>query len=238
MFAEAETERRMKYRPPGKIEAFDVMKEIEGVRSVSSEEQKRFDFLGDESLVYAAGDRSLLQQRSVAVIGTRNVSENGKKRAWKLAKELAEAGIVVVSGLAKGVDFNAHAACIRAGGRTISVIGTPLDRAYPAAHKRLQMEIYSDHLLISPFEVGTRTYPHHFPKRNQVMALISDATVVVEAGETSGTIHQAKECMRLGRHLFFMKSMVDKTKWAQSFLDSYERAYVLSSTEGLISIVG
>src|SRR5207247_10097113 len=107
------------------------------------------------------------------------------------------AGIVVVSGLARGVDTEALSAAIAAGGRVIAVIGTPIDKAYPAENKRLQEQIYSEHLLISQFPPGRRVYQSNFPERNKLMAAISDATVIIEAGETSGTLHQAAAWVRV-----------------------------------------
>lgn len=109
---------------------------------------------------------------------------------------------MVMSGLAAGIDAAAHRAAIAAGGRTIAVIGTPLERAYPPENARLQEEIYREHLLVSPFAAETRTQRGHFPARNRVMARLANATVVVEAGEKSGTRHQVEESLRAGWPVF------------------------------------
>lgn len=189
--------------------------------------------------VYLAGSLELLRKPSVSVIGARAVSEAGKIRAAKISKQLAHHGFVVTSGLAKGVDTAAHIGAIDAGGETIGVIGTPLQKAYPIENAWLQEEIFANHLLISQFRDGQRTYQSDFPKRNRLMAAISDGSVIVEASDTSGTLHQAAECLRLGRWLFIMQSVVDDPKltWPGRFL-SNPRTVVLNSVTDIISRVG
>jgi DNA processing protein len=201
----------------------------------------QFDLLdqGAEALpVFYAGDFELVRRRAIAVIGTRDVSELGRKRANKFARELVEQGIVVVSGLAAGVDAQALQAAIGNGGSVIAVIGTPLDKAYPIQNALLQEEIYRDHLLISQFPIGSRTFPSHFPARNRTMAAISDASVIIEAGESSGTLHQATECVKLGRWLGISKSVAEdpRLRWPSKF-KGYEKCIVLESTAELVAKV-
>jgi DNA processing protein len=189
--------------------------------------------------VFLAGDVDLLRSPSVSIVGTREASDEGWKRASRLARELAAAGVVVTSGLAKGIDTSALSAAIDAGGRVVAVIGTPLDKAYPAGNAALQQLIYSDHLLVSPFPAGEQVFPSNFPKRNRVMAALSDASVIVEASDTSGTLHQAAECQRLGRWLFIMRSVAeDKSlKWPQKFIGKPKVA-VLSATADILRAIG
>lgn len=186
--------------------------------------------------VYMAGNLSALNTPAVAIVGTRNVSKEGAARARRLAKELSQRGVGVVSGLAKGVDTEALSSALRHGGRVVAVIGTPLDKAYPAENKHLQEVIYQDHLLISQFKSGERTYPSNFPQRNRLMAAVSDATVVIEASDSSGTLHQSAECQRLGRWLFIAKSVVDDPMltWPSKFL-AYEKCVVLTSAEDVLA---
>jgi DNA protecting protein DprA len=188
--------------------------------------------------VFLAGDVELLRAPGVSIVGTREVSEEGWKRASRLARELAEAGIVVTSGLAKGVDTAALTAAIEAAGRVVAVIGTPLDRVYPAENAALQERIYRDHLLVSPFPFGEQVYPSNFPKRNRVMAALSDASVIVEASDTSGTLHQAAECQRLGRWLFIMRAVAEdsRLKWPSKFVGKPKVA-VLSSTSEILRAI-
>lgn len=186
--------------------------------------------------IYIAGDTSLLRAKCVSIVGTREVTEAGWERANRLARELAEAGVVVVSGLAKGVDTAALTGAMRHGGQTAAVIGTPLANAYPAENAGLQEEIWRHHLLISPFAPGEKVFRSNFPKRNRVMAAVSDATVIVEASDTSGTLHQAAECQKLGRWLFIMRSVVENPAltWPKSFLGK-PKTDILSSTTNLLA---
>ncbi|KXV70990.1 hypothetical protein AD952_10975 [Acetobacter cerevisiae] len=189
--------------------------------------------------VYYAGDLSILDMKCASIVGTRDVTEAGYKRAYRLAKELSEAGIAVVSGLAKGVDTAALTGAEHSGGRTVAVIGTPLNKAYPAQNAALQENIWREHLLLTPFAEGETVFRSNFPKRNRVMAALSDATVIVEASDTSGTLHQAAECQRLGRWLFIMKSVLDDSSitWPKRFIDK-PMVKILSSTQDLISCIG
>lgn len=113
-----------------------------------------------------------------------------------------------MSGLAAGIDEAAHRAAIAFGGRTIAMIGTPLERAYPPENARLQEEIYREHLLLSPFAAGTRTHPGHFPARNRAMARLAMATVVAEAHGNSGTVHQVRESLACGKPVFATRRVV------------------------------
>ena len=194
---------------------------------------------GKNVTLYYTGRLELLEAPCVSIVGTRDVSDAGRSRAHRLASELAHAGVTVVSGLARGVDFAAHESAIRAGGKTVAVIGTPLTKAYPAENAFLQELIYREHLLLSPFRDRERVFRSNFPKRNRVMAAVSDATVIIEASDTSGTLHQAAECQRLGRWLFIAKSVaVDPSlSWPADFLGKPKTA-VLSSSEDLIGVLG
>jgi DNA processing protein len=197
---------------------------------------------GDSSggpILFCAGDATLLERPAVAIVGSREASAEGVARAKRLSRELVKAGVVVVSGLAAGIDTAAHTAAIENGGATVAVLGTPLDRCSPVGNARLQETIYRSHLLVSPFELGARVFPSNFPARNKIMAALTDGTCIIEAGETSGTLHQAAECVRLGRKLFFTKSLVESEgvpNWVKSFLAS-EEAQVLTQTAQLIAAI-
>lgn len=209
---------------------------IAGIRVVTPEQQAR---LQPDSRLWCVGDISLLHRMCVAVVGTREVTPEGAARSRRLARELAAAGVVVVSGLAKGVDTEALSAAVDEGGRVIAVIGTPIDRAYPAENKRLQERIYREHLLISQFAAGERVFPTNFPERNKLMAALSDATAIIEAGDTSGTLHQAAECVRLGRWLFIAKSVVDNPllQWPKKFLGQPKVAS-FAATDDILKAIG
>lgn len=182
--------------------------------------------------IFYAGELSIIARPSVSIVGTRKASPEGAARARKLARGMAEAKVSVVSGLAYGIDTQALTAAIEHGGRTVGVIGTPLDKASPAQNARLQEKIYSEHLLISQFEVGENVYPSNFPKRNKLMAAISDGTIVVEASDTSGTLHQSAECIRLGRWLFILRSVAEDASltWPAKFL-KYDKCVVVDTID-------
>lgn len=165
--------------------------------------------------LFTAGDVSLCQNfPRVSVIGTRRISPLGISSTENLVRLLVKRGVVVVSGLALGVDACAHRTAVEAGGRTIAVLGTPLDQFYPKENADLQRRIMAEHLAISQFRSGAAVHKANFPMRNRTMALISHATVIVEASETSGTIHQGWEALRLGRALFILESLMKRTDLA------------------------
>ena len=160
--------------------------------------------------LFLRGDRALLRRGPrVSVVGSRRASEEGQRRARVLSSALARHGITVVSGLAAGIDRAAHEAAIDASGHTIAVLGTPLDSFYPKENQDLQERIGREHLLVSQFPIGYPTTPKNFPIRNRTMALLTDATVIVEAGEKSGTVNQGWEALRLGRLLFLLESVAN-----------------------------
>ena len=192
--------------------------------------------------LFYQGNISLLQERRrVSVVGSREVSDAGIKRAEKITKELVKNNIIVVSGLAKGVDTVAHQTAIKIGGDTIGVIGTPINQYYPKENKELQDFIAKNHLLISQFPDNYPTTPKNFPIRNRTMALISDATIIIEASEESGTKHQGWEALRLGRRLFILENVFNSdVSWADEMLhygaekltsENYE--YLIESIEYL-----
>ncbi len=162
------------------------------------------------SELHVCGDLTLLDTPRVSVIGTRSPSPEGVKRTRQLCRDLVKEGVTIVSGLAKGVDRVAHETALELGGRTIAVIGTGIDVAYPRAHADLQRRIAERHLLVSQFPSGTPGKRTNFPQRNRTMALLSSATVIVEAGETSGTKSQGWEALRLARPLFITRSVADR----------------------------
>jgi DNA processing protein len=160
--------------------------------------------------LFLAGHGDIMRRGPrVSLVGSRKASPEGLRRAKALARRLAEHGIVVVSGLAAGIDRAAHEATIEAGGFTVAVLGTPLDQYYPKENRELQDLIAREHLLVSQFPHGYPVQPKNFPIRNRTMALLTDATVIVEAGQKSGSLHQGWEALRLGRLLFILESVAN-----------------------------
>jgi DNA processing protein len=179
------------------------------------------------AVLYYKGDVGLLDlPKKISVVGTRQVSADGIKRTINITRDLVDNGFSIVSGLAQGVDTNALQTAISMGKKVIAVIGTPINRYYPQENKNLQNLIAKEHLLIShvPFyRYSIEPYEDqrfYFSQRNVIMAAISEATVIIEASETSGTKIQAKECLRLGKKLFILNSCFENTNitWPEAYL--------------------
>ncbi len=187
--------------------------------------------------LWTKGDAGLLKHHPrVAVVGTRHPTVEGERRARKLVKALVDHGAIVVSGLAQGIDTIAHTQTIAAKGRTIAVIGTPIDEVFPKANAALQQQVAEEQLLVSEFSPGSAVSKGNFPRRNRTMALIADASVIVEAGDGSGTLSQGWEALRLGRPLFLLKSLVDAgLTWPREMID--HGAFVLAGMDDLLRVL-
>jgi DNA processing protein len=163
-------------------------------------------------LFYYQGLWDLVFTRGISVVGTRNPSAEGIRRTKRLVKALVEAKYTIYSGLAAGIDAAAHQTAIECGGFTVAVMGTPLWLTYPKENLELQKEIVKNHLLISQVPVvsyeekGINFTRLFFPERNITMAALSAATVIVEAGETSGTLKQAKAALKQHRKVFILNN--------------------------------
>lgn len=153
---------------------------------------------------------------SVAVVGTRQATPQGLEQARELAAGLAARCVPVVSGLAAGIDTAAHTRALAEGGRTVAVIGTGIDRAYPAENAKLQQEIAAKGLVISQFLPGAPPTKTSFPMRNAVMSGYALATVVIEAAYQSGARMQARLALQHGRHVFLMRSLLQHD-WARGY---------------------
>lgn len=173
--------------------------------------------------------------RAIAVVGSRGASDAGLKIARSVGASLAGRGVTVVSGLAKGIDTVAHQAALDAGGRTVAVIGTGVLQHYPAANRDLQRHIAEVGLVISQFWPEAGPAKHHFPMRNAVMSGYAAATVVVEAGQTSGARIQARLALQHGRPVV-LTSQVMRQEWAQTFAQR-PGVQIASSTAQLLDLV-
>ncbi len=154
--------------------------------------------------LYVASDNldDLLSRPKVAIVGSRKVSQYGQEVTYKFASELARAGVVIVSGLALGVDAIAHKAALEAGGLTIAVLPSSLQKIYPASHHNLAQQITNQGgALISEYEAGTRAYKNQFIERNRIVSGISDALLITEAAVTSGTMHTARYALEQGKEV-------------------------------------
>jgi DNA processing protein len=153
-------------------------------------------------LYLRGGPAGLLAKPSVAIVGARSCSPYGAQVAREVAQSLAAAGLVVVSGVARGVDAEAHRGALAAGGLTVAVLGCGIDRDYPRAHAELSRRIAENGLVVSEYPPGVEPSPWRFPARNRIIAGLAQATVVVEARERSGALITADFALELGREVF------------------------------------
>lgn len=209
--------------------AADILEELQKLRHLSGQGVQLLTTLSDEypqnlktvfdrpPFLYVKG-RIPNQPKCVAVVGSRDASEEGLEYSKRLSRHLAQNGYCVVSGLAAGVDKAAHISTLDVNGETIAVIGTGIDGCYPKEHKELQDRISKEGAVLTQFFPGTPIQKHNFPMRNLVMSGIALGTVVVEANERSGTRSQAKGALKHGRKVFFTKFALKKASWAREML--------------------
>lgn len=162
------------------------------------------DLYDPPNQLYIKGDIRLLGLPMIAIVGSRKASPEGLQNAHFLAKALSEAGLVILSGMARGIDGAAHRACIGLGDQhlTAAVFGTGIDVIYPKEHYGLAGDISQQGLLVSELPPGSGPKPFHFPRRNRIIAALSLGVVVIEAAEKSGSLITARLAADLGREVF------------------------------------
>lgn len=153
-------------------------------------------------ILYAKGNLALLQGTSIAIVGSRSATPQGCVHAEQFAQELSALDIHIVSGLAQGIDTAAHRGGLTGAGKTIAVVGTGLDRVYPASNRSLAHQIAAEGLLISEFILGSPPLQHHFPRRNRIISGLSVGCLVVEANLQSGSLITARLAGEHGREVF------------------------------------
>ena len=158
--------------------------------------------------------------RSVAVVGTRDASDEGIDRARRMAGLLAEHDVTVLSGLARGIDTAAHEETLAQGGRTIAVLGTGILRCYPKENSELAERIVQSGALVSQFWPSQPPTTYNFPRRNVVTSGMSQGTVVIEASETSGAKMQARLALEHGKRVFLVSRLVTSQPWAQKYVEN------------------
>jgi DNA processing protein len=163
-------------------------------------------------ILYAEGVLSHCTQPAVSMVGTRHPSTVGLETAWRFAKELAEEGVMIVSGLALGIDTEAHRGCLAGEGRTIAVLGTGIDRVYPSSNWHLTREIANNGLLMSEFPLNSPPRAGHFPLRNRIISGLSSITVVVEAALRSGSLITARYALEQNRDVLAVPGAIHNPK--------------------------
>lgn len=173
---------------------------------------------------------------SVAVVGTRQASTEGVEQAQRLVRQLVEAGVTVLSGLARGIDTAAHESCLAAGGRTVAVVGTGILRTYPPENAALADRIAETGAVVSQFWPDTPPTTYSFPRRNITMSGMAQGTVVIEASATSGAKLQARRALEHGRRLFLPAELVRQREWAQRYVQR-PGAIEVRSVDDIVSLL-
>lgn len=169
--------------------------------------------------LFVKGELLDSDRKAIAIVGTRKASADGLKRARKLARELADRDVTVLSGMALGIDTAAHTEALEAGGRTVAVIGTGIDRVYPKENVALADRIAEHGAIVSQFWPDAPPTKYSFPMRNVVMSGMSVGSVVIEASYTSGAKMQARLALDHGKRLFLVRSLVMQEPWAQRYVE-------------------
>ncbi len=153
-------------------------------------------------LLYCSGNTELLKHPQIAIVGSRNCTAGGAKTAMEFASFLANSGLTITSGMATGIDTQAHKGALSCGGNTIAVAGTGLDRIYPSSNRQMAYDIHEKGLLVTEFPLGTGPRSENFPRRNRIISGLSVATLVVEATHRSGSLITAHQALEQGREVF------------------------------------
>jgi DNA processing protein len=185
-----------------------------------------------------SAEPQLLSEPSVAIVGARSCSSYGSQVARMLGRELAAAGLVVVSGMARGVDGEAHRGALEAGGSTVAVLGCGVDRDYPAAHAHLARGICDTGLVVSEYAPGVEPAPWRFPARNRIIAGLCRATVIVEARERSGALITADFALEAGREVFVVPGEITSTLSAGTNALLRVGAAPLTSPTDVLEVLG
>lgn len=190
------------------------------------------------SLLYALGDTTLLSRRRVGIVGTRHSSASGDRIAHQMAATLVGAGVVVVSGMAFGIDAAAHRGALDTGGGTIAVLGGGVDVPYPPAHAALHERILREGLLLSEAPLGSRPVKGAFPRRNRIIAALSESLIVIEAGDRSGALITSRIALELGRTVAAVPGPIDSPRHVGSNRILFEGASFIASVEDVLSTCG
>ncbi len=171
--------------------------------------ERLFDLDDAPYILYYMGDINLANQPSLAVVGSRKPTAYGRVVTERFVRDVAASGVVIISGLAFGIDAIAHKTCLEVGGKTIAVLGGGFDHIYPQEHHNLAMEIAEKGLIISEFRPKKTATKYSFPQRNRIIAGLSDGVLITEAGLKSGTIHTKEFALEYGKNIYAVPGNID-----------------------------
>lgn len=188
--------------------------------------------------LFTWGDRSCLDEPTVAIVGTRGASTYGKAVARKFAEAFAMAGVTVVSGGALGIDAAAHEGALDAGGRTAAVLGQGIDRVFPTSHRELFGRIRGSGCLVSQFALGTPSLGRNFPRRNQLIAALSLGVLVVEAPQKSGAIITTSAAAEMGKQIFVVPATITMESFRGSHALIRDGAQLVDHPDQVLEALG
>jgi DNA processing protein len=198
--------------------------------------------LGPSALaqLHLLGDPGLLAASAglVAIVGTRNATAYGERVADRLGEAFAQAGVPVVSGLARGIDAAAHRGALRGRGRTIAVMGTGVDVPYPSGHRGLHQAICEQGLVVAEQPPGTSAHPGSFPRRNRIIAALARVVIVVEAPHKSGAMNTVEQAQGLGRTVASVPGPIDSPQSAGTNYLLASGSHVVATVEDALSLMG
>jgi len=211
------------------------------IKILDKDNSKYFDKLKEiykpPNVLYYKGNVLNKDKKMVAIVGAREATRYGLETAYNIAYELAKRDVIIVSGMAKGIDSFAHAGALKAGGETIAVLGNGLDVVYPKENKKLMDEIECKGMLISEYFLGEKPLKYHFPQRNRIISGISDFVLVVEAKEKSGSLITARLALDDGKDVGSVPGNIysDYSKGTNELIR--DGAYVVTSYEDVIELL-
>jgi DNA processing protein len=196
------------------------------------------DLSNPPPVINVVGDLGMLTAPIVAVVSTRNATDYGVRVTRELCASLARAGACIASGMARGIDAAAHRAALAQNGRTVAVLGTGVDVAYPVGHRELHAVIGRRGLLVSEFPNGARANKGSFPRRNRILAALAELTIVVEAPLVSGALDTAKHALHLGRTLGAVPGPIDSPQSAGTNELLRDGSQIIASVADALALVG
>lgn len=194
------------------------------------------------AILYYRGQVDLRENQGmmpmVGIVGTRHPTEHGRRWTKKMSAALAKQGFVIVSGMAIGIDGEAHKACLEAGARTIAVLGTGVDVPYPQRHNQLYQDIQQQGLIVSEYSAGTQPLPTNFPPRNRIIAGLSRAVLIIEAPEKSGSLITARYAIDFNRDVYALPNTPDNLQARGCLRIIQQGAEIIINEEELLTALG